>query len=94
MIYHGRCTIDCGEGGHHDMEMLRMIPAGSKLYTAPQPAPASLSERDAFEAWIKKDGGDLSTFGTTPNMHYRNSAVNNAWVAWQARAALAAQGGK
>ena len=38
MIYHGRCTIDCGEGGHHDMEMLRMIPAGSKLYTAPQPA--------------------------------------------------------
>lgn len=39
MIYHGRCTIDCGEHGHHDMEMLRMIPAGSKLYTAPQPAP-------------------------------------------------------
>ena len=40
MIYHGRCTIDCGEHGHHDMEMLRMIPSGSKLYTAPQPAPA------------------------------------------------------
>lgn len=34
MIYHGRCTIDCGEHGHHDVEMLRMIPAGSKLYTA------------------------------------------------------------
>ena len=41
MIYHGRCTIDCGEHGHHDIEMLRMIPAGSKLYTAPQPAPAA-----------------------------------------------------
>ena len=64
------------------------------LYTAPQPAPAPLSEREAFEAWIKKDGGDLGTFGTPPNMHYRNSAVNNAWVAWKARAALAAQGGK
>ncbi len=64
------------------------------IYTAPQPAPAPLSEREAFEAWIKKDGGDLGTFGTPPNMHYRNSAVNNAWVAWQARAALAAQGGK
>ncbi len=61
---------------------------------APQQAPAPLSEREAFEAWIEKDGGDLGTFGTPPNMHYRNSAVNNAWVAWQARAALAAQGGK
>lgn len=61
---------------------------------APQPAPAPLREREAFEAWIKKDGGDLGTFGTPPNMHYRNSAVNNAWVAWKARAALAAQGGE
>ena len=56
MISHGRCTIDCGEHGHHDMEMLRMIHAGSKLYTAPQPAPAPLSEseykrgyRDGYE---------------------------------------------
>ena len=36
-IYHGRCTIDCGEHGHLDMELLKMIPAGSKLYTTPQP---------------------------------------------------------
>ena len=64
------------------------------LYTAPQPTPAPVSEREAFEAWIEKDGGDLGTFGTPPNMHYRNSSVNNAWVAWKARAALAAQGGK
>ena len=55
---------------------------------------APQSEQEAFEAWIEKDGGDLGTFGTPPNMHYRNSAVNNAWVAWKARAALAAQGGK
>ena len=69
---------------------------GIPLYTTPQPAPAPapLSEREAFEAWIKKEGGDLGTFGALPNMHYRNSAVNNAWVAWKARAALAAQGGK
>lgn len=40
MIYHGGCTIDCGEHGHHNVELLRMIPAGSKLYTAPQPSPA------------------------------------------------------
>ena len=36
-IYHGRCVIDCGEHGHLDMEMLKMIPAGSKLYATPQP---------------------------------------------------------
>lgn len=32
MVYHGACTIDCGEHGHHDTEMLKMIPAGTKLY--------------------------------------------------------------
>jgi len=38
MIYHGGRTIDCGEHGHHNMEMLKMIPAGSKLYTTPPAA--------------------------------------------------------
>ena len=76
-------------------ETARMIArAVLAKWGSPQPAPAPLSEREAFEAWIEKDGGDLGTFGTPPNMHYRNSSVNNAWVAWKARAALAAQGGK
>ena len=35
MIYHGGCTIDCGEHGHHNMEMLKLIPAGTKLYDRP-----------------------------------------------------------
>jgi hypothetical protein len=48
-----------------------------------------MNEREAFEAWIKQGGGDLSTFGTEPNMHYHNSAVNNAWTGWARRAALA-----
>jgi hypothetical protein len=34
MIYRGRHPIDCGEFGSHDMEMLRLIPAGTKLYAA------------------------------------------------------------
>jgi len=46
------------------------------------------SEREAFEAEIRKDAGDLSTFGSGVNLHYRNSAVNNAWGGWKARAAL------
>lgn len=51
-----------------------------------EPAQRLTDERAAFEAWIRKDGGDLSTFGHVPDMHYRNSAVNNAWTGWQARA--------
>lgn len=54
------------------------------------PAAPSGDERAAFEAWIKKDGGDLSTFGSGQNRHYNNSAVNNAWTGWSSRAALAA----
>lgn len=49
-------------------------------------------ERAAFEAWIRKDCGDLTTFGSGPNVHYRNSAVNNAWTGWQARAIEQAHG--
>jgi hypothetical protein len=53
-------------------------------------AEAGQGERERFEAWVRKDCGDLSTFGTGRNMHYSNSAVNNAWTGWQARAARAA----
>lgn len=35
MIYHGDCVLDCGEHGHHNVELLKMIPAGSLLYTHP-----------------------------------------------------------
>lgn len=95
VIYHGRCTIDCGEHGHHDMEMLRMIPSGSKLYTAPQPAPAPLSERDAFERdWEKRHTPAPINGRTHDDGRYGDSSIQDAWESWQARAALAAQGGK
>lgn len=47
------------------------------------------TDRENFETWIKEHGGDLSTFGSGQNTHYRNSAVNNAWTGLQARAAPA-----
>jgi len=50
---------------------------------------ASASEREQFEAYIRKDRGNLSTFGSGQNLHYCNSAVNNAWGGWMARAASA-----
>ncbi|WP_324622601.1 hypothetical protein [Delftia lacustris] len=61
------------------------------LAAAPKaPAAPVGDEREAFEAWIKRDGGDLSTFGSGQNRHYNNSAVNNAWTGWSSRAKLAA----
>lgn len=92
MIYHGRCTIDCGEHGHHDMEMLRMIPAGSKLYTAPQPTPAPLSDdvvKDAARYRWLREGNDAK-HGAAWHV-----AVNLYGCEWDAAidAALAAQGG-
>jgi hypothetical protein len=56
--------------------------------THPQASEPAQGERESFEAWIAKDGGDLSIFGSGQNIHYRNSAVNNSWVGWKARAAL------
>ena len=47
-------------------------------------------ERALFEAHIAKDCGDLSTFGSGPNMHYCNSGVNHEWIGWKTRAALQA----
>lgn len=47
-------------------------------------------ERTAFEAWISKDRGDISTFGVGANTHYQNSAVNNSWTGWRQRAIEAA----
>jgi hypothetical protein len=58
--------------------------------TQPQPAVAQ-QERQAFEAWVAKDCGDLRKFGSSANPHYSNSAVNNAWTGWQARAAAQAE---
>ena len=50
-IYHGRCVIDCGEHGHLDMQLLKMIPAGTALCTASTVA-ALKAERDAALARV------------------------------------------
>ena len=43
-IYHGNGTIDCGDSGHHNIELLKMIPAGAKLYKDPSGEIAVLRE--------------------------------------------------
>jgi len=64
MIYHGRCIIDCGEHGHQDVEMLKMIPAGTKLYTRQQPASKPMTLDQAAE--IAKQLGWDSMPGSFP----------------------------
>ena len=76
------------------------------LYTAPQPAPAPLSEREAFEAaWEKLHGKRPVLWSRVFAEHKMETPSHSegkyfardeqaAWKLWQARAALAAQGGK
>ena len=76
------------------------------IYTAPQPAPAPLSERDAFEAaWEKLHGKRPVLWShmfaeqkmeTPPHSEgkYFARSEQAAWELWQDRAAIAARGGK
>lgn len=81
-----------GDGARHNVDDATRSPAVYRAMIAAAPAPVVrlTDERAAFEAWIRKDCGDLTTFGSGSNMHYRNSAVNNAWTGWHARAVLSA----
>lgn len=58
-IYHGNGIIDCGDAGHHNIELLKMIPAGAKLYKDPSAEIAALRERIAG---MEKDADDLRKF--------------------------------
>ncbi|SOC45713.1 hypothetical protein SAMN05892877_117102 [Rhizobium subbaraonis] len=39
-IYRGNGLIDCGNDGHHNIELLKLIPANTLLYAHPAPTPA------------------------------------------------------
>ena len=39
MVYDGRRIWDCGDGGHQDVTMLKMIAKGTKLYAAAGASP-------------------------------------------------------
>jgi len=60
--YHGRCTIDCGEHGHLDMQLLKMIPAGSQLYSA-----STVAALKARVAELEKDAARLEFVCNSPN---------------------------
>ena len=49
MIYHGRCVIDCGDSGHQDVTMLKMIARETKLFTRPMP-PQIVGLQDVHDA--------------------------------------------
>ena len=64
MIYHGECTIDCGNHGHHNVELLKLIAAGTKLYAGPrQPEPVQAEpviSKDAYDG-AREDMGIWKT---------------------------------
>ena len=60
-----------------------------------KPAPAPLSEREAFERdWEKRHAPVPINGRTHDDGRYGDSSIQDAWESWQARAALAAQGGQ
>ena len=72
-------------------ELYEVVP----LWTTPQPAPAPLSEREAFERDWEKRHAPVPTNGRThDDGRYGDSSIQDAWESWQARAALSAQGGE
>ena len=88
-------------------ETARMIArAVLAKWGTPQPAPAPLSERDAFEAaWEKLHGKRPVLWSRVFAEHKMETPSHSegkyfardeqaAWKLWQARAALAAQGGR
>ena len=59
---------------------------------APQAAPAAVAvpdERAAFEKWASFVGYSIKRWQADANL-YEDNETENAWIAWQARAALAA----
>lgn len=97
-----RITEVVGDGEEYEVECISHPQAN----TAPQPAPAPLSEREAFEStWENLYGNKpvlLDTAFKEAKMDvpahsagkYFHRDAQAAWKAWQGRAALAAQGGK
>ena len=72
-------------------EIYEVVP----LWTTPQPAPAPLSEREEFERdWEKRHAPVPINGRTHDDGRYGDSSIQDAWESWQARAAIAAQGGK
>ena len=78
-IYHGRCVIDCGEHGHLDMQLLKLIPAGTAL--VPASVVASLTaQRDkalARVAELEKDAARYRWLRSVPNAFKAQRIVND-----------------
>ena len=91
------CAFTCRhtQPGYLQPEDVAGLPSLYSEGTAPQPAPAPLSERDAFERdWEKRHAPAPINGRTHDDGRYGDSSIQDAWESWQARAALAAQGGK
>ncbi len=67
MIYHGGCTIDCGEHGHHNMEMLKLIPTGTKLFPA--------SALAALRAQLTEAQADAARYRWLREQHWSSSSM-------------------
>lgn len=63
-IYHGNGIIDCGDAGHHNIELLKMIPVGAKLYLASPAIDAAGAKLNLQDVYTElRDGFSVSDAG-------------------------------
>ena len=65
MIYHGRCIIDCGDSGHQDVTMLKMIARETKLFTRPMPA-QDVKDAERYR-WLREQHWSTDTIAVVLN---------------------------
>ncbi len=71
-IYHGNGLIDCGDAGHHNIELVKLIPAGTKLYASP------LREgEDSAEAFARIVAARKAYVDATETYNTRLALVNS-----------------
>lgn len=80
-IYHGNGIIDCGDAGHHNIELLKMIPAGAKLYKDPSAELAALRERIAG---MEKDAERWRWLKMRASVGDQRQIMSTPWGQWDA----------
>lgn len=57
-IYKGNGLIDCGDGGHHNIELLKLIPANTPLYASSAFSVSKADRISALQSWSEQKYGE------------------------------------
>lgn len=86
-IYRGNGILDCGDAGHHNIELLKLIPANTPLYTSPSPA-APAEETGVARELIERLSDISNADDLGPDTTAVREALRDAVRSLSARATL------